>query len=158
MLLVYHIDKNDNQIEEFNDEELRLELGFFPSQNTHVKLKMVGFSNDTQGGIVYMNFPDLISGELEGEIGDFSDIFEVPGLAIASDEGGFVGAILPGSGRFYDQSDTRIFNLDLGRMDTQKDYFRIIVNARRGTDFNTDRINLNNFSCILEMSHGSANT
>jgi hypothetical protein len=157
MLLVYHIDKNDNQIEEFKDEELRMELGFFPKQNTHVKLKMVGFSNDTEGGIVYMNFPDLIGGELEEEIGDFTDAFEVPGLAIGADEGGFLGGAA-GTGRFYDQSDTRIFNLDLGRMDTQKDYFRIIVNARRGTDFDKPRINLNNFSCILEMSHGSANT
>jgi hypothetical protein len=157
MLLVYHFDKNDSPIESFKNQELRLNLGFFPKQNTYIKLKMVGYANDTEGGIVYMRFPDLIDGELEEEIGDFADIFEIPGLAVEADEGGFKDDE-EGTGRFYDQTDTRIFNLDLGRMDTQKDYFRIIVNARRGTDADQDRMNLNNFSCVLEMSHGSANT
>ena len=168
MLLVYHVDKNDTHIEDFFNEELRLELGFFPRQNTRVKLKLVGFSNDTEGGIVYMRFPDLIGGDMEEVLGDYTDAYEVPGLAIGADEGSFVdgnGAIMASNyGRYASQTDTRIFDLDLGRVDTQKDYFRVVVDARRGTDkppsgsVPTPRINLNNFSCILEMSDGNATT
>jgi len=154
MLLVYHIDKNESAIENFLDEELRLNLGFFPKQNTRVKLKMVGFSNDTEGGIVYLRFPDLISGELSEENEDFTNVFSAPGIAIGADEGDFNGIDID-LGRYGGQSDTRVFDLDLGRMDTQKDYFTVVVNARRGSnDLGFDRINLNNFSCVLTMENG----
>ena len=153
MLLVYHIDKNDSSIENFLDEELRLNLGFFPKQNTRVKLKMVGFSNDTEGGIVYLRFPDLISDEISEVNSVFSSVFSAPGIAIGADEGDFNG-VASEYGRFARQSDTRVFDLDLGRMDTQKDYFTVTVNARRGKDSGYDRFNLNNFSCVLTMETG----
>lgn len=156
MLLIFHSDKNDTSIESFLDEEIRVQLRNFPKPNTWVKLRMVGYSNETEGGPVYLSFPDLLPNEILEEEKNFGDAFLQPGvISLAPDEGGFANAASRGQGRFTHQADNRDMDLMLGRMDPQKDTFRVVVDARRGRDVQ-GKTNLNNFSCVLEMIHGSS--
>lgn len=162
MLLVYHFDKNDALNEDFFNETMRLELGFFPKRNTKAILKMVGFSNDLEGGIVFLNFPDLTSQSIEHEVSDYVDEWEIPGVALSTDHGGFSpGAVFydGGSGRFSNTSECRALNLELGELDTQKDFFSVKVNSRRASkDQFEDRVNLNNISIVIEIHEAGMET
>lgn len=158
MLLIFHSDKNDSSVESFLDEKITVQLKNFPKPNTWVKLRMVGYSNETEGGPVYLSFPDLLPNEILEKDNSFSDAWLQPGvISLAPDEGGFHFAESKpgGQGRFTHQSDNRDLDLMLGRMDPQKDTFSVLVDARRGFDA-FGRTNLNNFSCVLEMIHGSS--
>jgi hypothetical protein len=158
MLLVYHFDKNDSELENFLNEEVRLDLGFFPKPNTHIRLRMLGFSNNAQGGNVYLQFPDLKPQQLETELVDLTNRHELNGLAFCANAGSFLGVSKnalenKGFGSFFQQMQNLDLDLHLGEMDTQKDFFRIIVNSRRTA---TNLANLNNISIVLEMHHGSS--
>lgn len=162
VLLVYHFDKNENDEEFFEDQEVRLDLGFFPKQNTKIRFKSIGWNNNSRGGEVFVQFPDVLPDQIYEEEIDLEDRREVQGMMFSANEGVPLKEIdtLKAPGRFGKQSDNRIVELELGYMDTQKDYFTLIVNARRGVDPDYDEgldrsNNLNNISVILEMIHDS---
>jgi len=150
VLLIYHFDKNDNALETFFDEPMRLDLGYFPKKNTRITLKMLGWNNNTKGGNVFIEFPDVVPYQIEHEHLDYTDNVEVPGLLFQTQTGQFRIFLQQARGRWYQMSDNRDLDLDLGVMDTQKDYFTIKVNARRALD-TADLSALNNISVVLEM-------
>lgn len=159
MLLIFHADKNDTASEVFFDEELSIEFQEEFGENVWVKLKMVGYSNEDEGGPVYLDFPDLLSNQIEEEeVKSSVELFSQPGvLSLAPNEGVFYKAsgAQVGYGRFYGQSDNVDLDLMLGRVHPDRNKFRIIVNARRGNDLYPTRNSLNNISCVLELVHGS---
>ena len=167
MLYILHSDKNDTQREFFIDEELRIDLGKFPTQNTHIRLRMVGWNSNDQDADVHLSFPDLAPQYYEEELIDATDAYEVLGVVFSATEGSLWGDNRTKDGNdvisnnqggvssFGRGSDTRIVDLHLGKMDTQKDYFRVIVNARRASRVNTHKNTLNNVSVVLEVHHGS---
>lgn len=167
MLYILHFDKNDDEDERFNGEEMRIDLGAFPKQNTHIRLRMVGFNTNQKSGDVHIRFPDLEPQYMEEEIIDETDSQEIKGIVIQACEGSIWGDNRPrqannvlrdtsgGLGNFSRSSDNRVFDLHLGRLDTQKDYFRVIVNARKARDDNVNLNTLNNVSVVLEVHHGS---
>ena len=159
MLLVFHYDKNDNEIEEFTGQDIRLDLGFFPTPNTRIRLRMIGFNNNTRGGNVFVSFPDVASCHIRKEITDRgSPAQEMPGIMFTSREGSLFNStkdvrLDDGVGTYFSTSDTKVLDLDLGDMDTQKDFFRIRVSGRRAQEVAAGLNNLNNFSAVLEMYH-----
>lgn len=160
MLLLFHYDKNDTENEDFIEQEVRLDLGFTPSKGTRIRLRMIGFNNNNRGGQIYVRFPDLHPGYKDDTILDEGIGQTMNGIAFATQQGGFLNdgknvATNDGYGTFFSSSDTKVMDLDLGEMDTQKDFFRIIVNGRRGVENNAS---LNNFSAVLEMHHNSIAT
>lgn len=163
MLLVFHFDKNDSEIEEFLCQEIRMDLGFFPKKGTRLRLRSIGFNNNTRGGNLFVKFPDLASGYLEEEIIDTGLVQTLDGFMFSALQGGFMNdtkntATEDGFGAYNSSSDTRDLDLDLGEMDTQKDFFRIVVSGRLASKISSGFNNLNNFSAILEMVHFGAAT
>jgi hypothetical protein len=166
MLLIFHYDKNDNESEEFTEQEIRLDLGFFPKPGSRLRLRMIGFNNNQRGGNIFIRFPDLKSRYLEEELIDFgSEVGQgVPGIMFSAQQGGFMNDakdndLEDGFGTYFSSSDNRILDLDLGDMDTQKDFFRMVVSGRRANNPSVGGTNnLNNFSATLEMVHQSAAT
>jgi len=166
MLLIFHYDKNDNESEEFTEQEIRLDLGFFPKRGSRVRLRMLGFNSNQRGGNVFVRFPDLKLQYLEEELIDFgSEAGQgMPGIMFSAQQGGFMNDTKDvntedGIGTYFSASDNRIMDLDLGDMDTQKDYFRILVSGRRADNPSAlGKNNLNNFSATLEMVHQSVAT
>jgi hypothetical protein len=117
---------------------------------------MIGYNNNREGGVLHLDFPDLKPQYHEKEIGDFTNTQEIGGIMFGNEEGGFTNSIKNslsenGQGRFHRSSQNFDLDLHLGQMDTQKDFFRVFVNGRRAA-VNGD---LNNFSMVLEMHHGS---
>lgn len=157
MLLIYTFDKNSSFLETFQNEEMRINFGFKPKKNTRVKLRMISFSNQNEGSQIFLNFPDLIPGEIEEEIGDFTYVWEIPGLAFQGAYGGAVKNINAAAhyGRWTNNSDTLPLDIDLGRIDHTKDYFTVVVNARRATDAHLSRMELGNIQVVIEMNEES---
>lgn len=155
MLLVYHFDKPPFTDSAFDNEEMRLQLGFFPKENTHLIFKMASCSTFNEMNTAHLEFPDLRKEALEQHIGDYADLWELPGLVLHGDEEGFSG--IYGRGRYTRSTGNQVMDLDLGFMDTQKDYFTVIVNGRRAKAGETKN-NLNNISLIFEMRHASVAT
>ena len=153
VLLIYHFDKNNSDTEEFTNQLIRLDLGFFPSKDTYIKLRQVGFSCNTRGGTVHIEFPDTLPQYIEEEKIDASDLWEKPGFDFICNYGENGEA---GSGEYIGQSTHLDLNLNLGTMDTQKDFFSVIVNGRRASSTGQD--NLNSISLVLEMSHHNRHT
>jgi len=153
VLLVYHFDKNNSLIEEFLNQPIRLDLGFFPKQNTYIKLRQVGFSCNARGGTMHVDFPDCLPSFISEEKLDFSDTWEKPGFDFICNygENGISGA-----GNYEGQSTHIDTNLNLGNMDTQKDFFTVVVNGRRATE--NQSTNLNSVSFVFEMSHQNRHT
>ena len=165
MLYILHFDKNDVHGEIFIDEEMRLDLGRFPSQNTHIRLRMVGWNSNQKDADIHLSFPDLSPQYFEEEEIDAVDEQEVKGMLFSAEEGSLWGDFRTKTGEVLDSgrggrgaygraSDNRVLDLHLGTLDTQKDYFRVIVNARRGST-NINFNGLNNVSILLEVHHGS---
>lgn len=155
VLLIYHFDKNNAATEWFTNETLRLDLGFFPKQNTYIKLRQVSFSTKSRGGTLHLDFPDVESSFLTTEKHDYSDRWENRGMIFIAKQGEFG---LGGDGDFSACSDHLDMNLNLGEMDTQKDSFTIIVNGRRGVDSQGSVNYLSNVSLVFEMSHHNRHT
>lgn len=156
MLLIFHSDKNDSAEEEFFNEELRIDFKESFGDNVWVKLKSVGYNNETQGGMLYLDFPDLLENEIQETEKTYLDTFLQPGvISIAPDEGSMMNASGNYHGRFTQTSDNRDFNLVLGKIHPNKTFFRVVVNARRGNNEYSNKSTLNNFSCVLEIEKGS---
>jgi len=156
VLLVFHHDKNDSAFASFYQQELRVDLGFFPKKNTNIILKQVGWYNHDEGTAIHLSFPDLSPQYLQEERVDESDFWEVPGLTFHADGGCGLGIAQYPTGRWIRSSSHRDVNLHLGVMDTQKDFFTIIVNSRRAVDDedNPDLNSLNNITVVIEMIDG----
>ena len=154
MLLLYTLDKNDTTSnEKFYKDVMRIDFEHNLPIGTRAKLRMIGFNSDGYGNQVFLQFPDLLSNELEMVTGDFVEEWKVPGIAFVSDSGSMRDEI--GTGRFDASSDMRALDLDLGRVDHNKSYFSIIVDARRAVRDNIDRTHLNNVTVVIEMMHDS---
>jgi hypothetical protein len=153
VLLIYHYDKHNTNEEQFLNQEIRLDLGFFPKPNTYVKLRQLGFSCNSRGGSVHLSFPDTHTDNVSYEEIDKVNIWEMEGFVFSAryGENDENGAYL-GSSDHYD------LNLNLGVMDTQKDFFTIIVNGRRADVESTTLNNLSSISIVLEMSHHNHHT
>lgn len=155
MLLIYHFDKNDAESANFDNQEVRLDLGYFPDKNTHIRMRMIGWNNNGEGGTIHLDFPDLRPQYLEREAAELAtDTSNFEGFMFNADEGSLVNNTKNqlaenGQGRLHRQSHNMDVDLHLGLMDHQKDFFRVIV---RAPDLSG---NLNNFSMVLEMHHGS---
>jgi hypothetical protein len=147
VLLVYHYDKNDSSSEDFFNVEARLDLGFYPKKNTRVKLRSVGFSVNALGGSCHLSFPDINVYDIENELQDETNLWELPGIHFVSEQG--IKRSAYGTGRFQESSQQISLNLDLGEMDSTKDFFTVIINGRRAVGGSSD--NLNNVSIVLEM-------
>ena len=135
---------------------LRLELGFFPKKSMRITLKMVGFTSDKNGGSLYLRFPDVKPSYLEEEIIDVVDGWELPGIALEA-QYGVLGSTL-GRGAYDKTSTTQVFDLDLGFMDVQKDYFSVMLNSRFGTGVGGTADNFNNASIVFEVHDVTAAT
>jgi hypothetical protein len=147
VLLVYHFDKNNAASQQFSNEEARLELGFYPKKNTRVKLRTLGFNVNSLGGACHLSFPDINVYDMEIEEIDATDTWELQGLHFVTEQG--IKRTPYGGGRFQESCQQLSLNLDLGEMDTSKDFFRIIINGRRAAGGTAD--NMNNISIVLEM-------
>lgn len=154
VLLVYKYDKNDSDTEQFLNVPVRLDLGFFPSKYTYIRLKQVGFYNEDLGGMVHLDFPDTLPEHISEEIIDESDVWETPGFIFSANYGENGRG---GRGNYSSQSTHLDLNLPLGMMDTNKDFFTIVVNGRRGLDTGTTN-QLNSIYIVLEMSHHNRHT
>jgi len=154
VLLIYHFDKHDTNTEIFDNQPIRLDLGFFPKQNTYIKLRQVGYCVNTRGGNVHLSFPDILTESVTNEEIDESYVWEVKGITLSNNSGenGF-----PNEGNYDSCSEHTDLNLNLGTMDTQKDFFTVIVNGRRAVDGGTSN-NLSGVSIVLEMSHHNRHT
>jgi len=165
VLLVYHFDKNEKDEQHFEDEPIRLDLGFFPKQNTKIRFKSIGWNNNSRGGEVFAEFPDVLPDFIYEEEIDEESRREVKGIMFSAREGipadTFDGGVFQAPGRYEKQCDNRVVDIELGYMDTQKDFFTVVINGRRGIDPDFDETalfrvnNLNNVSIILEMIHDS---
>lgn len=147
VLLVYHYDKNNSHSEHFFNVEVRLDLGFYPKKNTRIKLRSLGYNINALGGSCHLSFPDINVYDIENELQDEANIWEMPGMHFVTEQG--IKRSTYGTGRFQETSTQITLNLDLGEMDTTKDFFTVIVNGRRSIGATSD--NLNNVSIVLEM-------
>ena len=153
MLLIYHFDSETKAVRRHNNKELRLELGFFPKPTSRISLRMIGFASDHANEQLHLEFPDVKPLSLERESVDATDEWELPGLGFDMTH----GPLSKGRGSFTRGSQTRVVDLDLGYMDPQKDFFRVIINARYAVLENTTD-NLNNVSLVFEVHDASAAT
>jgi hypothetical protein len=158
VLLVYHFDKNDLIDESFSNQAIRLDLGFYPKANSRLKLKSVGFNVNTEGGTVYIAFPDLLDYYWSEETIDETNAWEMPGIQFSTFQG--IKRSPEGFARFSNSSNQIDMDLDLGVMDTQKDYFTVVVNGQRAeTEVTDPSLNaLNNISVVIEMVENSVAT
>lgn len=156
MLLIYHFDTKSDTTRRITNRVLRLELGFFPKPTQRIILKMIGFAHDRTGSTMYFRFPDVRERFIEEEDVDAVDEWELPGLAVDAQFG--QNASL-GRGEHATASTTEAFDLDLGFMDPQKDFFSVIVNSRFGTVFEDNvQDNANNISLVFEVHDVTAST
>ena len=167
MLYILHFDKNESEVENYFDEEMRIDLGKFPDANTHVRLRMVGWNTNSLDGDLHLSFPDLQPNYFNEEFIDAANEHEVRGMLFSNTEGSLWGITSSkdandvinnnntGWGAFGKSSENRYVDLHLGRLDSQKDYFRVIVNARRARPNQSVGNQLNNVSVLLEVHHGS---
>lgn len=155
VLLIYHYDKHNSNSEQFLNQEIRLDLGFYPKANTYIKLRQLAYSVNSKGGRIHLNFPDLIDNSLTVEEKDASNLWEMEGIVFSNRTGEYDNA---GTGDYDSSSDHYDLNLNLGIMDTQKDYFSIIVNGRRADVESSTLNNLSSITIVLEMSHHNRHT
>lgn len=149
VLLILHYDQNDVSPSPFYDTDVRLDFGFFPKQNTRMKLKSVGYNVNSEGGTVYLGFPDVLSHSLSNVELDLTEVWETPGFRFSTEVGQKSG--LEGRARYVQSSNNIDLDIDLGFVDTQKDYFTIKVNGRRAVEGGGALNALNNITIVLEM-------
>lgn len=156
MLLIYNLDAAPDAQREIYNKELRLELGFFPKATQRITLKMVGFSHDNEDAYQYLQFPDVRSTHLDEEEIDAAEGWKLPGIAFNAQYGQPDSTL--GSGHHRRGTTTIATDLDLGFMDPQKDYFRVISNTRLGIDDPAWAGWYNNLSLVFEVHDVSVST
>lgn len=159
MLLIYTFDKNELRNTDFLDEVMRIDFGQAQPKGTRVKLRMLSTSSDSEGFQTHLSFPDLLPGEIEEHIGDYTDAWELGGFLFQSEHGVSRGNSGAGAdyGRYTAHMSTIPLDIDLGRIDHNKQCFTVIVNARRMNP-DVNRNTLSNIQVVLEMFHDSVST
>lgn len=155
VLLIYHFDKFDNREQFFDSQEIRLDLGFYPKSNTYIKLRQLGYCVNNRGGMIHLDFPDVEGYNVTKEEIDEYDGWEMKGLVFSNRTG--ENASLK-EGQYNGCSEHYDLNINLGTMDTQKDYFSVIVNGRRAAEGGGTDNRLASVSIVLEMSHHNRHT
>ena len=156
MLLIYHLDAAPDVQREIYNKELRLELGFFPKATQRITLKMVGFAHDKDDAYQFLQFPDVRTTHFDEEKIDAASQWDIPGIGFSAQYG--QPDSTRGSGHHSRGATTIATDLDLGFMDPQKDYFRVIADTRFGIDDSIWPGWYNNISIVFEVHDVSTAT